>query len=143
MTVWTYYYHPDCYYYDQDYVAYPEYGHSYYGPVRFAILSAVDNRELLEATIKLGEKHSGFDPEAIERGDYSDPEMNIFLPYPGFIYCPAAMDGISAVTNSFFDSFRWGVDYKNAANPSTMKIFTRPHTKEELQAAGMWPAANA
>ncbi len=28
----------------------------------------------------------------------------------------------------------------NQIDPSTLKIFTRPHTKAELQAAGMWPA---
>ncbi len=36
---------------------------------------------------------------------------------------------------SFYNNWGWN----RAFNPESLKIYTRPHTKEELQEAGMWP----
>ena len=55
---------------------------------------------------------------------------------PGFVRCAYGLDSLINGDGSFRDA-------KKDKEDLDLKVFTRPHTKEELQAAGMWPAANA
>ena len=136
MITWTYYSSPEATYPVFPFPVYPAGGWSSWSGVSFSVLSALDRIGLLEETIALGQEYSNLDPESIYLGEHGDP-----IPYPGFKLCPAAVDALLWLSTSFYESwYSFGFD-GHPMNPSTLKIYTRPHTKEELQAAGMWPVA--
>lgn len=112
-----------------------------YYPTSFAILGAVDSRELFNSTKILGQQNNSLSPLNIYNGDYSTPpDYNDFVAYPGFQFQEGCSDGLYWYLNSFrsqmFPSSWVG---NKIINSSTIKIYVRPHTKEELQAANMWP----
>jgi len=100
----------------------------------FSILAAPDNRDLIEAAIQLGKNNSKLNAIAIYEGDYCrDPEQRWYVDYPGFAFQPGCFSNFYALRALF--PFAWmGRDIVNGA---TIRIFVRPHTKEEMIAAGV------
>lgn len=116
--------------------------HWEYGGFSWAFLAATDTKEIIERAKALGESHSGYSAYLIQSGAFSGGENGIYLPYDGF--------EPDSVLNDAFGWSRFYATGPNALAPmswsgmevtdaSTIKIFTRPHTKEEMQEAGLWP----
>jgi hypothetical protein len=114
-----------------------------YSPPEWSFLGATDKRDLIESTKDLGETHSGYSAYSIHNGDYNGGNHHIFVPYSGFSFQQVLCDAFGwspfyGTGPNAFDPGSWSG--MNVTKGSSVKIYIRPHTKTELQDAGMWPA---
>lgn len=109
----------------------------YYGGFGWGILGAPDSKDLIESAKSLGGIYSGYSAHLISIGTYADEDFNYYLPYPGFTHQSACVAGfMGADFYPYLNNLGSGLDRLDG---TTIKIYTRPHTKAELQEVGMWP----
>ena len=112
----------------------------YYG-ISIYVLGAVDKKDLIESTKELGEVNSSLSARDIRDGVYSGPGgVPPYLTYPGFKSQLNPGYGFVDPASSYYNiMFPGSWTGENITKGSTIKIYVRPHTKEEMQAAGLWP----
>ena len=103
----------------------------------FSVLAAPYKKDVYDAAISTGEGHSGLDPDDIDEGWQEVGSRGYWLDYPGFTYQEDFTMNI--VNNDNLNHQSYWDDHSFDITKFVLKI--RPHTKEELQAAGMWPGS--
>lgn len=104
----------------------------------FSILAAPYSQELYDATVALGGSNSNLNAREIDENWHSIGDRGYWLDYPGFVYQ-------EEFTMNIFNNInlnRMWADDETAFDITKFALHIRPHTKAELQAAGMWPGSN-
>jgi len=112
----------------------------FYDVTMISVLAAPYTKKLYEEVKALGQSHSGMSPLDIDEGFVWEGERGYFLEFPEFKYQDKF--SVNLVNNENINHWSWRQpDSIHETDPSKIKFYTRPHTKEELQTAGFWPGA--